>query len=71
MVVRPPPQRPVILPVGLGNGKVVDAGDVTPHNSVLVEFPVLVAVRPALHLCPILKQLLAETNPELALLRPG
>src|ERR1017187_1489810 len=44
MVIRTPPQRPVILPVGLGNGKVVDAGDAPPHKSVLVELPVLVAI---------------------------
>src|SRR5262245_3524455 len=44
MVIRAPAQRPMILPVRLGDGKVVDAGDASAHESVLIKFPVLVAV---------------------------
>src|SRR3954471_21898578 len=44
MVVGTPSKRPVVFPVGLADGKVVDAGDAAAHESVLVEFPVLIAI---------------------------
>ena len=44
MVVGPPPQRPVILAIAFLDRQVVDAGDAQPHQALLVELPVLVAV---------------------------
>src|SRR5262249_18552925 len=46
MVVRPPSEGPVILPVGGGDREIVDARDPAPHETLVVELPVLVAVRP-------------------------
>src|SRR6185437_12252650 len=46
MVVRASPLGPTELAVGFGNRQVVDAGDAQAHQAVLVELPVLVAVRP-------------------------
>src|SRR5215510_206637 len=45
MVIRPPPERPVILALRLSDRKVVDAGQAEPHQALVVELPVLVAVR--------------------------
>src|SRR5581483_10065387 len=45
MIVGPPPERPVVLALGFLDGKIVDARDPAPHQAVLGEFPVLVAVR--------------------------
>src|SRR5262245_2067349 len=45
VIVRPPAERPVILALALGDRPVVDAGDAPAHQAVLVELPVLVAVR--------------------------
>src|SRR5690242_20265356 len=44
MTVGSAARRPMILAVGLADGKVVDAGESHPHQAVVVEFPVLVAV---------------------------
>src|SRR5262249_2646578 len=46
MILGPPPKRPVIFAFPFGDGKVVDAGDTPPHQAVLRELPVLVAVAP-------------------------
>lgn len=44
MVVRPPAQRPVELPLVLGNRKIVDAGVPDPVETVRIKLPVLIAV---------------------------
>src|SRR5258708_22925658 len=44
MIVGAAAQGPVIFPLALGDRKVVDAGDAQPHQALIVEFPVLVAV---------------------------
>ena len=44
MVVGTTPERPAILALALLDREVVDTGDAQPHQAVLVEFPVLVAV---------------------------
>jgi hypothetical protein len=46
MAVRATPQRPVIFALGFRDGQVVDAGVPQAHQSLLVEFPVLVAIGP-------------------------
>ena len=38
-------QRPAVLPVGFLDRKVVDARDAAAHEAVLVELPILVAIR--------------------------
>jgi hypothetical protein len=38
-------KRPVILTIRLFNGKIVDARKPQPHQTVVIEFPILVAVR--------------------------
>src|SRR5215475_5949546 len=45
MRIRPAPQRPVVLAVRFLDGQVVDAGQTKPHQALVVELPVLVAVR--------------------------
>src|SRR5580658_10369058 len=44
MIVRPPAQRPVELPLAFGNGKIVDTS--VPHivKAVVVKLPVLIAI---------------------------
>lgn len=44
MAIRPPPQRPVELALGLADGLFVDAGMTVAHQAVFGELPVLVAV---------------------------
>src|SRR5690242_1136516 len=44
MVVGAAAERPVILPVTLPNRQVVDARDAPPHEAMLIELPVFVAV---------------------------
>src|SRR5438105_7045856 len=44
MIVRPAAKRPVILAFRLGDRQIIDAGDAPPHQAVLVEVPVLIAV---------------------------
>src|SRR5258705_2335465 len=44
MFVGTTPERPMILPPALFNREIVDAGDAPPHEAMLVELPVLVAV---------------------------
>ena len=44
VIVGAPAERPVILAIALLDGKIVDAGDAQAHQTMLVEFPVLVAV---------------------------
>src|SRR5690606_27995720 len=45
MIVRPPAERPAELALGLGDRQIVDAGYAPAHQAVLVELPVLIAVR--------------------------
>src|SRR3954447_7389079 len=44
MIVGAAAERPVILTLAFVDREVVDAGDAQPHQALLVEFPVLVAV---------------------------
>src|SRR5689334_13888814 len=44
MIVRPPSERPVVFAIAVLDRQVVDAGDTQPHQAVLVELPVLVAI---------------------------
>jgi hypothetical protein len=44
MVVGSSPERPMVLPVGSRDEEVVDAGDPSLHEALLIELPVLVAV---------------------------
>src|ERR1700758_1834682 len=45
MVVRPSPERPMVLPVGLADRQIVDRSKAPLHHAGGVEFPVLVSVR--------------------------
>src|SRR5689334_1735661 len=45
MLVGAPPQGPMVFPLGLVDGDVVDAGVAYAHQPALVELPVLVAIR--------------------------
>src|SRR5262249_51875349 len=42
----PTPKGPEVLPVGVANRQIVDAGQAARHEAAVVEFPVLVAVGP-------------------------
>src|SRR5215471_4068733 len=44
MIVRATAERPMVFALALLDRKVVDAGDAKPHQAVLIELPVLVAV---------------------------
>src|SRR3984893_894621 len=44
MIVGTAAERPVVLALALLDRDIIDAGDAKPHQAVLVEFPVLVAV---------------------------
>ena len=44
MVVRAATQGPVVEPFTLLNGQVVDAGDATHHQALVVEFPIFIAI---------------------------
>src|SRR5438552_2730195 len=44
VVVGAPAERPVVLALALADRQIVDAGDAQPHQTVLVELPVLVAI---------------------------
>src|SRR6267143_2954319 len=44
VVVGTTTERPMILPIALLNREVVDAGNASPHKSMLVELPVFVAI---------------------------
>src|SRR6267378_490024 len=45
MAIRTSAQGPAILPVRFPDGEIIDAGQPQPHQAILGEFPVLVAVR--------------------------
>src|SRR5579872_1433127 len=45
MIVRTAAQRPMIFPFRFRDAQIVDARDATPHQAVLVKFPVLITVR--------------------------
>src|SRR5262245_37503147 len=44
MIVRAPAERPMILTLALLDRLIVDAGDTQPHQTLLVELPILVAI---------------------------
>jgi hypothetical protein len=44
MVIRPAPERPVILAFRILEGKIIDACEPDPHKAVAIKLPVLVAV---------------------------
>jgi hypothetical protein len=44
MIVRPAAERPRIFALALLDRQIVDAGDPPPHQAVVGEFPILVAV---------------------------
>src|ERR1051326_2618742 len=44
MIVGPASERPVIFALAVLDAKIVDAGNTQPHQALLVELPVLVAV---------------------------
>jgi hypothetical protein len=44
MIVRPAPQWPVVFPLGLADRGVINAGDAEAHETVLVKFPILIAI---------------------------
>src|SRR5437588_4105865 len=44
MIVRAAAKRPVIFARAFGDRQIVDAGDAQPHQTILVEVPILVAV---------------------------
>src|SRR5215469_16208330 len=44
VIIRPPSQWPMILALGFFDWEVVDAGNASAHQSLLVKFPVLVAI---------------------------
>src|SRR5271168_3337669 len=61
MVIWAAPQRPVVLAVGLRDRQIVDAGDAQPHESVLVELPVFIAMA-AIPVATIVVPLVRETH---------
>ena len=44
MIVRPATERPVIFSLALPDGQIIDAGDPDTHQTVLVKFPIFIAV---------------------------
>src|SRR5277367_269116 len=44
MLVGPAALGPAEFSVGFGNGQIIDAGNAEPHQSLIVEFPVFIAV---------------------------
>src|SRR3978361_649281 len=44
MIIRTTPKRPMILAIRFLDGQIVDARDAHPHQPLLVELPVLVAI---------------------------
>src|SRR5215471_7930517 len=61
MIVGPPPERPVILAIAGSNGEIVDAGYPASHEALVIELPVLVAVRPE-PATRVVVPLVSETN---------
>jgi hypothetical protein len=53
-------KRPVVSPVALRDGNIVDAGDAQAHQAVFVEFPILVAT--AKPIAAIVVPFIGETN---------
>src|SRR5215472_8084957 len=45
VIVRPPPQRPMVFPVGFIDRQIVDRSETPLHHAGRIEFPVLVSVR--------------------------
>ena len=60
MVVGTPPKRPAVFPIDLQNGQVVDRSKSHGHQSIIVEFPVFIAVR-AIPVTRIIAPLVSET----------
>src|SRR5207253_6344850 len=44
VIIRATAERPMIFAIALRDGSIIDAGDAKPHQAMLVEFPVLIAV---------------------------
>src|SRR6266852_6113737 len=66
MVVRPATERPVIFPLVLPDGQIVDAGDPDAHQTVLVELPIFVAEAHGDAVLPKCPELLDQPVVELA-----
>src|SRR6201987_6543062 len=45
MIIGPPPERPVVFPVGLVDRQIVDRSEAPLHHAGSIEFPILVTVR--------------------------
>jgi hypothetical protein len=44
MIVGPATKRPMILAIRFLDGKIIDASKPQPHQAVVIEFPILIAV---------------------------
>ena len=44
VLIRPPPERPVIFSLRFLDGKIVDRGVPEPHQAMLIKLPILIAV---------------------------
>jgi hypothetical protein len=61
VIVRTATERPVVSALALPDREIVDAGNAQPHEAVVVEFPILVAVA-ARPVAAIVVPLIGETN---------
>src|ERR1700744_1246736 len=61
MIIRPPPQRPMISALAVAERRVIDARDADSHQSLLVELPVLVPVA-AIPVTTVIVPLVGETD---------
>src|SRR5258705_12928170 len=61
VIVRSATERPVIFPFAVLDGQIVDAGDPDAHQTVLVEFPIFIAVA-AEPVAAIVKPFVGETR---------
>ena len=70
MVIGPATERPVVLAIALADRCVIDGCMTLPHQAVLVEFPILVAIR-AEPVARIIVPLVGKPNRDaIALVRP-
>jgi hypothetical protein len=44
MIIRTATQRPIIFPVAIRDGQVVNAGETPTHKALLVKLPVFIAI---------------------------
>src|SRR5207302_7564222 len=61
VIVGPPAERPMVLPLAFPDRQIVDAGDAQAHQTALVEFPVFVAVA-AKPVAAVVVPLIGETH---------